>query len=142
MTDERDPSISGAGVGALLRAVDDVRTDVRELRDDVREDNAALEQRVMAALAVAREEQRLSVEAHAKAHLESAIENETELGRIRDFMKNAELAQAHRDGALGVFRFGLEQLSRHSGSIVRVLLAAGSVIALASGAIQFEIVIQ
>lgn len=136
--DERAP-VSGATVGALFRAVEDLRADVREdighLRDDVREDNRALEGRVMSALtdfsATHGKEHAIEREASAAAHR-----------RFDEFVRAAELAQAKRDGALGVFRFLLEQLSRHSGAIVRVLGAAGAVLAIASGAIRLEVLVR
>lgn len=136
--DERAP-VPGATVGALLRAVEDLRADVREdighLRDDMREDNAALEGRVMSALTD-------FSTAHGKEH---AVEREASTQahrRFDEFVRAAELAQAKRDGALGVFRFLLEQLSRHSGAIVKVLGAAGAVLAIASGAIRLEVLVR
>lgn len=93
----------------------------------------------MAAIADARREQRESVEAHSKLHLESAIETETELGRIRDFMRNAELSAARRDGALGVFRFVIEQVSRHWQPIVAVLASIAGMAAVLTGSIQIVI---
>jgi hypothetical protein len=121
-----------AAFGAFLRAVED-------LRDDVREDNRRLEERVMGAVSDLRREQRESVEAHSKAHLTDAIATETQFGRINDFMRNAELAQARKDGALGVFRFVVEQVSRHWAPLVAVLAAmAGSALAIA-GNIRIEL---
>lgn len=133
-------------MGSFLRAIEELRADVREdlghLRDDMREDNAALEARVMAALAAARDEQRQSVEAHAKLHLTDAVAQETELGRIREFMRNAELAAARRDGALGVFRFAVEQLSRHAKPITGVLVGLATVLLALSGSIHLEVAVK
>lgn len=112
------------------------------LRDDVREDNERLEKRVMIAVADIRAEQRSSIEAHAKAHLETAIDTETELGRIRDFMRNAELTAARRDGALGVFRFLVEQTSRHAKPISAVLVAAAAAALAVSGNIRLEVALR
>jgi hypothetical protein len=145
VTDDGAPTASTVP-GSFLRAVDELRDDVREdighLRDDVREDNRRLEERVMTAIADARREQRESVEAHAKLHLEAATEQDTELGRIRDFMRNAELSAARRDGALGVFRFVLEQVSRHWQPLVAVVGTVAAAGAFLAGNIRLEVAVR
>lgn len=144
VTDDAVPSTySGASTGALLKAVEELRADVREdlgyLRDDVREDNQRLEERVMAVVADLRAEQRTSIEAHAREHLDAAIENETEHGKFREFMRNAELERARRDGALGVFRFAVEQVSRHAKPIAGILVAGAAAAAAVAGNIRIEV---
>jgi hypothetical protein len=150
VADEPSPHLPGASTGALLRAVEELRADARDfradvredlghLRDDVREDNQRLEQRLMAVVADLRAEQRSSIEAHAKLHLEAAIETESELGRIRAFMNKAELDQARRDGALGIFRFAVEQISRHWGQITVVLATFAAAAAAVAGNIRIEV---
>jgi hypothetical protein len=126
-------------MGALLKAVEDLRADVREdighLRDDVREDNAALEHRVMTALGD------FSV-AHGREHTTEREASAAVHRRFDDFLRTAELNQARRDGALGVFRFLLEQTSRHAKPLTAVLLAAaGAALALA-GNIRLEVVLR
>jgi hypothetical protein len=127
-----DDSPQGSGYGAILRLV-------AELRDDMREDNRRLEDRVMGAVSELRNEQRQSIEAHAKDHLTAAIATESELGQIRLFMRNAELAQARRDGTLGVFRFVLEQLSRHWQPLAGVLMAAAAAALAVAGNIRIQV---
>lgn len=142
MGDESSPN-GHAAAGSVLRAVDELRSDVREdighLRDDVREDNRRLEERVMAAIAGARAEQRESVEAHAKDHLAAAIDNEAAHGRYEAFIRNAEIAAARRDGALGVFRFVIEQVSRHWQPLVAVLGTVAGIAAVLTGSIHIVI---
>jgi hypothetical protein len=146
VADDDSPGASGATVGALFRAVEDLRDDMREdnghlrddmgqLRDDMREDNAALEHRVMSALTD-------FSAAHGREHATEREESRLAHDRFDQFVRAAELAQARRDGVLGVFRFLLEQTSRHSGPIVRILVTAGGVLAVASGAIRLEVVVK
>lgn len=140
MTDERAPgSPSGATIGALIRLVEDLRTDVREdighLRDDVREDNQELERRVMTALSD------FSV-AHGREHTAEREASSASHKRFDDWIRTAELAQARRDGILGVFRFGLEQISRHSGPLVRICIAIGGLLAVATGAVRLEFIVR
>lgn len=140
MTDERTPSAtSGVSTGAVLRAVEDLRTDVREdighLRDDLREDNAALERRVMTAL------QEYAV-AHGQVHSTEKAAAEVAHARFDTFIRNAELAQARRDGALGVFRFAVEQVSRHAKPISLVLAAVAAAGLALAGNIRFEVIVR
>ena len=52
----------------------------------------------------------------------------------------AELAQARRDGALGVFRFVLELLARHWKPITAIVTSLTVAAAVVSGSIQIEVI--
>jgi hypothetical protein len=99
------------GLGTFLRAIDGMRDDFREdmagLRCDVREDQRQSEELVMGTLAT-------FVNAHGKEHDERDATIDVDLVKFRAFVRAAEIAQARRDGALGVFRFVLEQLTQHA----------------------------
>jgi hypothetical protein len=145
MTDDRDGSHGQYAVDeALLRIVDGIRSDVRSdighLRDDVREDNDRLERRLMTLLELARGDLRDFTEAHAKEHLAGDIAIESELGKIRDFIRKSELNQARKDGALGVVRFAVELIGRHAKQIGIVLLSAATFIGVVGGNIRVEVI--
>jgi hypothetical protein len=145
MADDLDGSPGQpAMAGALLRIVDGIRSDVREdvghLRDDVREDNDRLERRMMALLEDVRGDLHAFQEAHSKEHLAGEIATESEFGKVRDFIRNAELHAARRDGALGVFRFAVELLGRHAKPIGFVLLSAAGFIGVLAGNIRIEVI--
>lgn len=102
-----------ASYGALLRAIDG-------LRDDVREDLGALEGRVMAAITEVQRDAHEYAIAHSGIHADDHAERDRLVAeakvahdRFDDFIRNAALAQARRDGALGVIRFVIELVGRN-----------------------------
>lgn len=78
--------------------------------------------------------------AHGRDHEAMQIERERDHGEFRAFMKNAELAQARRDGALGVFRFGVELLSRHARPLATLLVPILLFLLAALGNFRIEVV--
>ncbi len=135
--DRRDNSSVHDAIEALR---EDVREDLGHLRDDVREDNERLEQRVMAAIHDVRTDAAGFALDHAKVHIQRQEDTDAEHATFREFIRNAELAQARRDGALGVFRFVLEQLSRHWRPLVALLSSVLFGLAILTGSVSIEVV--
>lgn len=105
----------------LLEAFDRVRD---ELRREVRES----EGRVQASLADLRDDFEAATKTHAGIH---AVEGEARSiahKRYEDFMLSAELAQARRDGALGVIRFSVDLIGRNWRGIAAVAIGLGVVL--------------
>ena len=121
---------------------DDVREDIGHLRDDVREDNERLEGRVMTAIEDVRRDAAEFALAHARVHTARQEETDAEHATFRTFVRNAELAQARRDGALGVFRFTVELVSRQWKPLTALLGGVATVAAIVSGAIQVDVAIR
>lgn len=124
MTDDRTDDRRDYGV--FLAAID-------HLRDDMREDNHRLEGRIMAVVTGFQT-------AHARVHDVDQAANEKAHDRFDAFIRSAELAQARREGALGVFRFVLEQLSRHWKPLLAILSGVAAVVLAAGGNIRFEVI--
>lgn len=111
----------------------DVREDIGQLRDDMREDNQRLEDRIMTVVTGFQT-------AHGAVHEGDRAENDAAHVRFDAFIRNAELVQARRDGALGVFRFAVELLSRNWKPLTVVLTAITAVLFAATGDLRIEIV--
>lgn len=135
--DGASPPYPANGLGTFLRAIDGMRDDFREdmagLRRDVREDMAKSEERVMGTMAQ-------FARVHGVEHDEDRLALDRDLTTFRAFMHAAEIAQAKRDGALGVLRFVLELVSKHAKPIVAVIGAATVGIAVLLGQIHIEVV--
>lgn len=136
MTD--DPSVEDRrDHHVTLDAIDGLRTDMREdigqLRDDMREDNERLERRIMTAVTGFQS-------AHLAVHDVDKAANDVAHATFTAFIRNAELAQARRDGALGVFRFGIELISRNWKPLTVVLAAVTAALFAATGDFRVEIV--
>lgn len=127
---------------AYLSAIEAVRDEVAALRDDMREDAREL-----------RAELRSSIDAfavtHAKEHVTEhdylqglLLSANTAHERFEMFIRNAELAQARRDGYLGVFRFTVELLGRYYRPIGALIIALGFTAAALVGAISINIGIR
>lgn len=124
----QEPNGSPVAYGAFLSAIDGLRADVRE-------DNERLERRVMSALTdYARN--------HGVDHDELRRASDAAHTRFDEFIRNQELAQARRDGALGALRFVLEQFSRYSRPLFLVLVALAGVIGTVTGAFQVEVIVR
>lgn len=127
------------GLGTFLRAIDGMRDDVREdlagLRRDVREDQRVTEERLMGTMAQ-------FARAHSAEHDERDLAIDTDLSKFRAFMRTAEIAQAKRDGALGVLRFVLELVSKHAKSIVAIACTGGALVGLLSGVVHVSVGIR
>lgn len=135
--DRRDNSAVHDAI-EVLRA--DVREDIGHLRADVREDNERLERRVMTAIADVRSDAAGFALEHAKVHAARQEQTDAEHRVFREFIRNAELAQARRDGVLGVFRFVVEQLSRHWKPLTALLGGVATIAAIATGSIEIAVV--
>lgn len=135
MTDDASPNGHSA-TGALLRAVEELRADAREdigqLRDDMREDLAAMERRVMGALTD-------FTVAHGAEHAAGRAEAAAAHDHFDAFIKANELEQARKDGALGLVRFVVELTSRHARPLVSILFAAAAAAGIATGSIHIGI---
>ncbi len=134
MTD--DPSAPARRDNAVyLEAVESLRDDVREdighMRDDWREDIKEVRGLVTGFIV-----------AHGKDHVAQRSESEIAHARFDEFIKTAEIAQARKDGALGVFRFVLEHLSRNLRPIIAIAGAAAVTAAAIAGAIHVEVAIR
>lgn len=127
---------------AILAALDSIRGEVSALRDDMREDIRAV-----------REDMQTSIDAviatHGREHsierkyidglrTEAVIAHE----RFDAFIRNAELAQARRDGYLGVFRFTIELLGRYYRPLGALIITMALAFASAIGALRIDISIQ
>lgn len=136
MVDEPRPDPDRRDNSAVHEAIEALRTDVREdighLRDDVREDLAASEGRLTKMVTD-------FITLHGRDHAAQRTESEVAHARFDTFIRAAELAQARRDGILGMFRFALELISRHAKPIATIILAlTGAALAL-SGAVSVSI---
>lgn len=112
----------------LLEAFDRVR---RELRDEIR----LSEGRVQGSIGDLRTDFETATKTHAGIH---AAEGETRSivhSRFEAFMSKAELAQARRDGALGVIRFAFDLVGRNW----RGILALGGAAAFILGNVQVDV---
>lgn len=112
----------------FLDALMGLRMEVTALRDDMREDSAALRQE-LGGFALA----------HAKEHETTRLEAEAEHQTFHDFIRNAELAQARRDGYLGVFRFTVETLNKYWKPIGFLIIMLASVAAALAGALTISV---
>lgn len=137
------PDLVATGLTGFFESV---RNDLRVARREGREDLAAMEARVTARIAAVESRQGETFDlvtdyakTHGEQHEGEAAERRVEHGKFYDFMRRAEVAEARRDGALGVLRFTVEQLSRHSGRIAQVLLSAAALAGIISGAVSVDI---
>jgi hypothetical protein len=124
-------------VGVFLRALDSLRDDMREdiqgLRDEVRLEGDRREDRLMGVMAS-------FARAHAAEHVDDQLVLDRDIGAMKTFMEAAKIAQAKRDGALGVFRFVVELLSKHVRPIVAVIFAVAGAGAVLLGTVHIEVV--
>lgn len=137
MTDDVQPAPARDAPPGVYAAIENLRSDVREdighLRDDVREDIAASEGRIMATLTD-------YVRVHRDDHNTQRDASQTAHRRFEAFIDDMQLAQARRDGALGVFRFGLELVSRHWRPLTAVLFGLTGLVIALTGSIHIEVV--
>lgn len=105
---------------ALLAAIEGLRSDMREdlggLRDDLQN----------------------YMTTHGGEHVAAANERAEAHSRFDAFIRNAELAAAHRDGALGVVRFVFELVARHSPALVRVVVAITAAALVVNGNVTIQ----
>jgi hypothetical protein len=95
------------------------------LRDDVREDLGAMEGRMTKEIGGIRREFNEYGKAHGDDHAATRAATEAVHARFDTFIKANELAQARRDGALGMVRFVLDVGSRNWKLIALVFGALG-----------------
>lgn len=125
---------SGAGLG-LADVVDLLRDDAAAAELRAQRNLEAMELRVMTAINAARADLTTYETAHGKEHVAQRVESEEVHKRFDAFIASSTIAQAHRDGTLGVVRFMLELLGRNWKALAA--LAAG--IAAASGNLRVVI---
>jgi hypothetical protein len=137
------PELVATGLSGLIESV---RTDIRALDARQREDLAQMEGRVTARVTALEARQSETFELvteyaknHGEEHEAEAVERREAHGKFYDFIRAAEVAEARRDGALGVLRFTVEQLSRHSARIVQIVLALAALLGIASGAVSVDV---
>lgn len=125
----QDPSVDRRRFDSdLLDAFDRVRT---ELRDEIHRS----EGRVQSSIGDLRKDFEATTVTHAGIH---AVEGEARSlahNRFEEFMLRAELAQARRDGALGLIRFAVDLLGRNWRGIV----ALGGATAVILGNVQVDV---
>jgi hypothetical protein len=112
---------------------DDMREDLKTARDEVRHDLAAIESRMMTTLTD-------YIRVHSDDHTAQRRESQAAHERFTEFVRGQEIAQARKDGAIGVARYAIELLSRHAKPLGMLLVSAAAFLGVASGAIQIEIV--
>lgn len=130
MTDQpQEPSVDRRRFDTdLLEAFDRVR---EELRDEIQRS----EGRVKESIGELRGDFEAATVTHAGIH---AVEGEARSiahSRFEEFMLRAELAQARRDGALGLIRFAFDLLGRNWRGIV----ALGGALAFILGNVQVDV---
>lgn len=145
MADDSRRAPESIAVG-FQQLAEGLRADIRDLRDDVREDLVALEGRVTARVAAVEAEQastRGLIEQfatdHAREHENEAEERRMTHGQFYDFIRAWELDRARRDGALGIVRWSIETLSAHAPRLVGLVLAIATALGLASGTISVHV---
>lgn len=123
MTPMTDEPSSRVAVLGLADVVDLLREDAAsaELRQQRNLD--AMELRVMTAINATRADLTSYEASHGKEHVAQRVESEQAHKRFDDFMHTASIAQAHRDGTLGVVRFLIELLGRNWKAIAAGALA-------------------
>lgn len=146
MTDERitpPADVIASGFAGLIEGLrDDVREDLRDIRTEI----GRSEERMTAQIAVVRAEgqdTRSYIEQFAKGHAVLHEEESTERRKTHsefyDFIRKAELDEARRNGALGVVRWTVELLSKHSVQIVTLLGAAAALVGFVTGNVRLEL---
>jgi len=146
MTDERTTppaDVIAGGFAALVEGLrDDVREDIRDLRTEVGKSEERVTARVEA-VAASQRETRTLIEDYARGHgLEheaEAEERRTAHSKFFDFIRQFELDQARRDGALGIARWSVELLSKNAPRLIAIIAALAGAIGFASGSITLEI---
>jgi hypothetical protein len=124
-----DPSDRRSFDTTLLEAFDRVRD---ELRDEIR----LSEGRVMSAVVGVQERVEQSEVTHAGIHAAEGESRQIAHARFEDFMHKAEIAQARRDGALGIIRFVFDLIGRNW----RGIAAAGAAGWVLLGGVHVQVV--
>ena len=119
------------GPYAIFAAID-------RLRDDVREDLGASEKRVMTAIEDATRTFGGYRDEHGREHVAMRGDSEAAHKRFDAFIASQSVAQARRDGALGVVRFLVEL----AGANWKAILALGLALYAALGNLEISIGIR
>ena len=122
--------IDPVGLG-LIAALD-------RLRDDWREDLGGLEGRVMTAIGESGRQFGAYREEHGREHIAQRGDSEAAHKRFDAFISAAAVAQARRDGALGVMKFIADALGRNW----KALAAIGGTVALLLGNVHVNVGFQ
>lgn len=155
MADEqRPPDLIASGLVGLVDGLrKDLREDIRDVRAAQAEDNRELraelvnvERRVttlVEAVDLQGKDTRAYIELFAKGHGEEheaeAADRRQTHGVFYQFIRDAELDKARRDGALGVARYSIELISKHSARLVAVILAVAAAAGVATGNVGVSI---
>lgn len=113
----------------LIRVLNDVK-------DELRREISASEDRVQGSIAELRTDFEQATTTHAGIHAAEGESRSIAHQRFEDFMRKADIAQARRDGALGVVRFGADLVGRNW----RGILALGTAAAILLGNIRVEVI--
>ncbi len=76
---------------------------------------------------------------HAKLHDEEKGERREVHGRITEFIRQQELADARRDGVLGAMRFTIELVSRNAGRLGYLAGAGALLIGFLTGSLHVQV---
>ena len=135
--------VVGLGLTRLIDGLrDDMREDLRDVRDYITRSESRVTARVEALEVKQGDTHQLLTEytqAHASFHENEDSERRREWSVFHDFIRTAELDRARKDGALGVFRYGVELLSAHGANIAKVVLALAGLGLVASGGLHIVI---
>jgi hypothetical protein len=137
MTD--DPRLPSNGSFGLITVLD-------RLRDDFREDLGLLEGRLMTAIGENRRQLTDYADAHGKEHAALRVDAEKDVAaakaahdRFDEYIEKSKLAQAHKDGALGVTRYVVELLARNATALVKIAAAVAGLLLAISGSVHVSI---
>lgn len=144
MTDDhRAPEAIASGFAGLAEGI---RTDMRAMEERLRDDAEKAEERVIervVAVEAGQKDTRAFIETfavdHGKDHEAEATERRNKYSEFHNFIRQFELDEARRAGALGVIRWGFELLSRHSARVVAVILAMAAAAGIATGNIEVAV---
>lgn len=117
---------------ALLNAIEGLRSDMREDLTSIRTEIQGVERRMTETVTS-------YSAAHATEHRDAYTVRDEAHERYDAFIRAAEIAQAQRDGALGVVRFLFELVARHSGALVKVVAAAAAAVLIVNGNVSVAI---
>lgn len=116
----------------LADLVEIFRADLRDLEGRLRSDIGDVEDRLTAKIDT-------GTFNHAKLHDEERVERREIHGKLAEFIRSRELAEARRDGALGALRFTVELVSRHSGQLGYLAGALAVILGFLTGTLRVEV---
>jgi hypothetical protein len=140
---QRPPDLIATGLAGLIEGLrDDVREDIRDLRGELGRTEERVTARVASLELKQGETRELLIDfakGHGEEHEEEATERRAAHSTFYEFMRTREIQEARRDGALGVIRFGVELVSKHSPRLVQIALALTALLGIATGSIHLAV---